>query len=58
MSMRVVCDWIVPCILCDEPMEHVTVWRSEKTHDEEIRRVNLPHLCHQMVALIKEGKRR
>lgn len=48
MGQRLVCDWIVPCIICEDPVEHVTVKRDDETGTEETVRVRLPHMCDKM----------
>lgn len=53
--MQLLCDYIIPCVLCEEPLEHVTISR-QADGTEVAQRVPLPHLCAQMKALIKEGK--
>ena len=54
MSMRLVCDWVVPCVLCEDPIEHVTIWRDDSKRKELMTRENLPHLCACMEKLIRE----
>lgn len=54
MSMRLVCDWVVPCVLCEDPIEHVTIWRDDSKRKEITTRENLPHLCKCMEKLIRE----
>lgn len=54
--MHLVTDYIVPCILCEDALEHVSIYRDPGTGRESSERVRLPHLCPEMQALIKEGR--
>lgn len=54
--MQVLVDYIVPCVLCEEPLEHVTVYRSEAGAEHSTREP-LPHRCAQMKALLREGSK-
>lgn len=56
MSMELLTDYIVPCVLCEEPLEHVTINLDRETGSQSSTRQRLPHLCHQMQAL--KGERR
>lgn len=54
--MHLICDYIIPCVLCEEPLDHVTIYRNPASGREESHRERLPHLCEDMKALIKEGR--
>lgn len=48
MSMTLLCDYIVPCLLCEDPLEHVAIYRDPETGVENCVRDRLPHLCAPM----------
>lgn len=54
--MQLLVDYIIPCVLCEEPLEHVSIYRHDATGVESSLRERLPHLCEDMKALIKEGR--
>lgn len=55
--MDLICDYVVPCLLDEEPMEHVTIYRDAETGAERTERVRLPHECAAFKALKKEQSR-
>lgn len=54
--MQLITDYIVPCILCEDPLEHVTIFRTE-TGVETSTREKLPHDCSEMRSLRAERSR-
>lgn len=56
MGMKMVCDWVVPCVFCEDPIEHVTVWRDDEKRKEITTRENLPHLCECMKSAKRESR--
>lgn len=54
--MQLLLDYIIPCVLCGEPLEYVSIYRDEPSGTERSLRERLPHLCEDMKALIKEGR--
>lgn len=57
MGMRLLCDYVIPCLFCEEPLEHVTITRDDETGTEDSVRVRLPHLCSPMKSAMKESSR-
>lgn len=56
MSMQLVCDWVTPCLLCEDPTDHVTVYRNPETGAEQVTRVPLPHLCEPLRQAMREAR--
>lgn len=54
MSQQLLCDYVIPCLFCEEPLEHVTITRDPETGTEDSVRVRLPHLCVAIQAARKE----
>lgn len=57
MSLRLLCDYIVPCCLCEDPLEHVMIHRDDETGSESAQRVRLPHDCIEKWKTVAEGRR-
>ena len=57
MALKLLCDYVIPCVLCEEPLEHVMIHRDESTGSESSQRVRLPHACLQMKELLSERNR-
>lgn len=55
--MRLLCDYVVPCALCEEPLEHVGIHRDDVHGAEHVVRQRLPHRCKDMDQLLKERAR-
>lgn len=56
MAMRLVCDWTVPCILCEDDTERVAVYRDDVTRREITEREGLDHQCEPMRGLMRERR--
>lgn len=54
--MDLVVDWTVPCLLCEEDTEHVTVYRDSITGQERIDREAIRHGCEPMRGLLRESR--
>lgn len=54
--MQLLTDYIIPCVLCEEPLEHVSIYRDAESGKEYSYRVPLPHRCPEMQAAMKEGR--
>lgn len=57
MSMKLVTDYVIPCVLCEDPLEHVTIYRDDALGQEISQRERLPHRCAEMRALLSERNR-
>ena len=53
MAMELVCDWTVPCLLCEEDTEQVAVYRDQAKGEERIDRVRVSHQCEPMRGLTR-----
>lgn len=56
MVMRLMCDWTVPCMLCEDDLEQVTVFRDEVTGKEIVERVRTDHQCEPLRGLMRERR--
>lgn len=56
MAMRLMCDWTVPCLLCEDDTEQVTVYRDDVTRREIIERESLAHQCEPLRGLMRERR--
>lgn len=54
--MRLMCDWTVPCMLCEDDVEHVSVYRDETTRKEVVERIGLDHQCEPLRGLMRERR--
>lgn len=56
MVIRLMCDWTVPCMLCEDDTEHVTVYRDDQLGKEIVERVRLDHQCEPLRGLMRERR--
>lgn len=56
MALEMLTDYVVPCVLCEDPLEHVTIYLERETGSQSSTRQRLPHLCPQMQALKEERR--
>lgn len=52
--MTLLCDYVTLCCLCEEPLDHVSIYRDADTGREATTREPLPHRCAEMKALMRE----
>lgn len=56
MSMELLTDYVIPCIFCEEPLEHVVITIDRETGDQDSTRRRLPHLCGDIQAARREAR--